>query len=220
MLAEDEDIGETPTTIVVVCSNGCFLQPVFARQLCRAAEQRARVVPIVAEGGFRFPTREFLEELVSLSAHLLGGTRYEAEDLVSLVQRVFQEIALAVNTHESDHVLQVRVRLIGQRLTDTGLRQLEPGPRREVDPRGHARTNAGPCACEEVERTGIGCADVEDIDDVEGVGCEYMDELDLVEGVGCEDMQQIDLLAGMPELGANDEVVDEATGVGAVFLDL
>lgn len=154
IVAEGDEIAETAKTIVVVCSNGCFLQAGFARQLCRAAELSAGIVPIVAEGGFRFPTDDVLEELASSSAHILRGTRYETVDLVSLVQQIFQVIAVSVNTHESEQVLDVRVRLILERLSCTALHPFELRVRNESNDHAHAATKERSHASDDVEITG------------------------------------------------------------------
>ena len=68
VLGPNETITETTTTLLVVCSNGCFQKPSFVRQLFQAQSHGIRAVPIIVHGSFLFPSEPFYEDR-ALDAH-------------------------------------------------------------------------------------------------------------------------------------------------------
>ena len=93
--------------------------------------------------------------------------------------------------HESEEILQVRVRLICERLDDTRLNPLELTRRNEVDSHGHTRTKERSRATDDMRDTGVRFEELEAYEEIEEVSAR----------------------------GSNDEVMEEETECGAISLD-
>mmetsp|Transcript_92658 Transcript_92658/g.281348 ORF Transcript_92658/g.281348 Transcript_92658/m.281348 type:complete len:317 (-) Transcript_92658:36-986(-) len=92
----DEVPAKGISTCIFVLSNGVFSQPDFIRAMMAAASQNARIIPIISEDGFRFPSKAMLEEIRSTAPEFLGRNKIELDpdSLVFLIQDMFKEIAI------------------------------------------------------------------------------------------------------------------------------
>ena len=84
------------TSLVLMCSNGCFHHPQFIRLLLEAADLRTSWVPVLQDEGFRFPSKEFLDGLLTSGQQLLEAAgRSDSPDILAFViERCFKEIAV------------------------------------------------------------------------------------------------------------------------------
>jgi len=115
VLAADEKIPDTILVLLVICSNGCFLQVPFLRQLVQAQEFDVGVIPIITEERFRIP-REPHEHAFC--------DEFEEHDLVALSTRIFEVIGIRVYPQDSQDALCTRVAAIAKRLHHGNLKAL------------------------------------------------------------------------------------------------
>jgi len=125
ILGQEEVLTARTKVLLVVCSNGCFQQRPFVDQLFQAASVRAGVITVVAEQSFRFPTEAFYSEMRQ-AHHVLSDRRQTTDDLVSMIRRIFEEIAIVVHPQDSDGAVKVRVAAIAQRLSLNSVKSLTP----------------------------------------------------------------------------------------------
>ena len=71
VVGPDESLPESTTSLLVVCSTGCFQRPSFVRQLFEAETRGVVAIPIIADGSFQFPSDAMYQELLALSPHIL-----------------------------------------------------------------------------------------------------------------------------------------------------
>ena len=107
LLGPDEDLPASATTLLVMCSNGCFLKPAFVRQLFQAEARGMGAIPIIVDEGFHFPSDALFRELRTLSTHILSDTPRELEDLIALIKNLFEEIGIHVRPQDSQGVVEV-----------------------------------------------------------------------------------------------------------------
>ena len=109
VLGPDENLPESATLLLVMSSNGCFQRPSFVRQLFQAERRGIGALPIIVDDRFQYPSDVFFQELRALSAHILSGTGTErdADDLIALIKKLFQEISIHVRPQDSQGVLEV-----------------------------------------------------------------------------------------------------------------
>jgi len=92
--------------VVLVGTNGSLLSPPIVLALFVAADRNLKVLPIVCEDHFNYPTVKmfdaFSEE--SLPTRQDGTTRTR-EDVVALMQDVFKEIAISMRTRSASRTL-------------------------------------------------------------------------------------------------------------------
>ena len=116
VLGAAQDLLPSIQTVLVVSSNGCFQNIHFALQLCQAQSLITNVIPIIAEGSFQFPGEAMFQQLRTWSDHLRRRTGRDAEDLVAMIQKLFEQIAIHVCPQDSQGVLEVRAATIARRL--------------------------------------------------------------------------------------------------------
>ena len=109
VLGPDEDLPRSATLLLVMSSNGCFQRPSFVRQLLQAEGRGIGAIPIIVDGSFHFPSDALFKELRALSTHILSatGTTRDAEDLITLIKKLFEEIGIHVSPQDSQAVLEV-----------------------------------------------------------------------------------------------------------------
>ena len=117
MVGPDESLPESTTSLLVVCSTGCFQRPSFVRQLFEAETRGVVAIPIIADGGFQFPSDAMYQELLALSPHILQDLGGDATDLIALIRSLFEEIAINVRPQDTHGVLEVRALTIADRLS-------------------------------------------------------------------------------------------------------
>ncbi|CAE8615626.1 unnamed protein product [Polarella glacialis] len=140
IMTANEEAMPTVQIIVVICSQGCFGNPDIARVLVFSAARSLTVLPIIAEDGFRFPTKDFYDEVVATA----GTTSMPGNPshLAAVMKQVFQEIALGFNPQgysASVQDLEVRAktiafRLLGGKLRPMSLEDYQPTSPEELEP--------------------------------------------------------------------------------------
>ena len=73
VVGPDESLLEGTTSLLVVCSTGCFQRPSFVRQLFEAEARGVVAIPIIADGSFQFPSDAMYQELLALSPRHFAG---------------------------------------------------------------------------------------------------------------------------------------------------
>ena len=63
-----------------------------------AAKLQTRHVPIIAEDGFRFPSKSMLQEIELSIPNMTMNNKYEPKVVVSVIEDVFKESALLNHT--------------------------------------------------------------------------------------------------------------------------
>mmetsp|Transcript_161548 Transcript_161548/g.513407 ORF Transcript_161548/g.513407 Transcript_161548/m.513407 type:complete len:439 (-) Transcript_161548:36-1352(-) len=103
--------------LLVLCTNGCFKSKSFLILL--GISQDAKMLPVVCEETFRFPTKGVLDELRSDSAQL-PGTSQDPDLLPGVVGNLFKEIAVTFAPQmASDSALRLSAKQIAARLAKT-----------------------------------------------------------------------------------------------------
>jgi len=125
IMTANEEAMPTVQIIVVICSQGCFGNPDIARVLVSSAARSLTVLPIIAEDGFRFPTKDFYDEVLATAG--TTGMLGKPSHLAAVVKQVFQEIAVGFNPQgysASVQDLEVRAKTIAFRLLGGKLRPM------------------------------------------------------------------------------------------------
>ena len=107
LVRQDEDLPEITTTVLVVCSNGCFQDRSFVRLLLQADSSALGALPIIVDGSFQFPSEPFDQELRARADYSMEGTGRHVEDLISFIGTMFQEIGISLRCQESQAILEV-----------------------------------------------------------------------------------------------------------------
>ena len=107
VLGPEENLPRNATMLLVMSSNGCFQRPYFVRQLFQAERLGIGAIPVIVDDSFRFPSDLFFQELRALSAHRLSQTDRDADDLIALIKKLFEEIGIHVRPQDSQGVLEV-----------------------------------------------------------------------------------------------------------------
>jgi len=119
VLSDDDVLPPSVEMVLVVCSTGCFHSSAFCRHVLSADEIGARFIPIVAVENFRFPVGgQFAEEMRHTAPAITDSGKGNLEDLVRVVCRIFEEIAIDVVLRDSEEVIAVRIAAISARLAD------------------------------------------------------------------------------------------------------
>ncbi|CAE8595498.1 unnamed protein product [Polarella glacialis] len=125
IMTANEEAMPTVQIVVVICSQGCFGNPDIARVLVSSAARGLTVLPIIAEDGFRFPTKDFYDEILATAEKTsMPGKPWH---LAAVVKQVFQEIAVGFNPQAysaSVQDLEVRAKTIAFRLLGGKLRPM------------------------------------------------------------------------------------------------
>ncbi|CAE8690050.1 unnamed protein product [Polarella glacialis] len=139
IMTANEEAMPTVQIIVVICSQGCFGNPDIARVLVSSAARSLTVLPIIAEDGFRFPTKDFYDEVLATA----GTTSMPGNPshLVAVVKQVFQEIAVGFNPQAYSASVQdlevkaktIAFRLLGGRLRPMSLEDYHPSSPEELE---------------------------------------------------------------------------------------
>ena len=118
MVGPDESLLEGTTSLLVVCSTGCFQRPSFVRQLFEAEARGVVAIPIIADGSFQFPSDAMYQELLALSPHILQDLGRDATDLFALIRSPLpEETAINGRPQDTHGVLEVRASTIADRLS-------------------------------------------------------------------------------------------------------
>ncbi|CAE8711814.1 unnamed protein product [Polarella glacialis] len=139
IMTANEEAMPTVQIIVVICSQGCFGNQDIASVLVSSAARSLTVLPIIAEDSFRFPTKDFYDEVLATA----GTTSMSAKPshLATVIKQVFQEIAVGFNPQgysASIQDLEVRAktiafRLLGGKLRPMSLEDYQPTSPEELD---------------------------------------------------------------------------------------
>ena len=130
VLGPEDCLPETAQTLLIVCSNGCFQRPNVVRQLFEAVNLGIQAVPIIVDDTFQFPSESMYAELRANSARVMAGSGRHVDELVALIGCLFEEIAVSFRCQDSQHVIEVRVAAVVERLDNPGkpLMLTLPGP--------------------------------------------------------------------------------------------
>ena len=108
------DIPSVVQTILIICTDGAFQQPHMLRVLMVAGAHGAKNVPILANDGFRFPTKDFLEDNRSAMQRVTTDTAA----LAQLIADVFKSIAVVFEPQaysSTEEVLAAKADAIAER---------------------------------------------------------------------------------------------------------
>jgi len=120
VLSDDDVLPPNVEMVLVVCSTGCFHSSAFCRHVLSADGMGVRFIPIVAAEHFRFPVaKQFAEEMRHKAPAITDSGTGNLEDLVRVVCRIFEEIAIDVVLQDSEEVIRVRIEAIAARLAET-----------------------------------------------------------------------------------------------------
>jgi hypothetical protein len=98
--------------LLILCTNGCFLEEKFLRALDAATDRDLRYLPIIGDESFRFPGPTFYAAMKKTCE--MAGVRNHISVTV-LLQSVFKEIACLFRSHSSAEILSTESRAIVQR---------------------------------------------------------------------------------------------------------
>ncbi|CAE8608411.1 unnamed protein product [Polarella glacialis] len=139
IMTANEEAMPTVQIIVVLCSQGCFANPDIARVLVSSAARSLTVLPIIAEDGFRIPTKDFYDEVLVTA----GTTSMPAKPshLAAVIKQVFQEIAVGFNPQGNSASVQdlevgaktIAFRLLGGKLRPMCLEDYQPTSPEELE---------------------------------------------------------------------------------------
>ena len=107
VLAPEEHLPTSATTLLVMSSNCCFQKPSFVRQLFQAEARGIGAIPIIVCDSFQFPSDALFQELRPLSTYILSDTLRHAGDLIALIKSLFEEICIHMRPQDSQGVLEV-----------------------------------------------------------------------------------------------------------------
>ncbi|CAE8630388.1 unnamed protein product, partial [Polarella glacialis] len=132
IMTANEEAMPTVQIIVVICSQGCFGNPDIARVLVSSAARSLTVLPIIAEDGFRFPTKDFYDEVLATAG--TTGMLGKPSHLAAVVKQVFSEIAVGFNPQGYSASIQdlevkaktIAFRLLGGKLKPMSLEDYHP----------------------------------------------------------------------------------------------
>lgn len=135
VLAKDAIMPSSALEIVFVCTNGVFQQAYVLQSLLIAGRSGCSSVPILSDDKFRFPTREYLEEIRSSIASLCD----EAEECLQLIIDIFTEIAVVF---QPAHYSSTEAILV-TKAEEVAARIFRPEKRRLAIGRPKQRSNGG-----------------------------------------------------------------------------
>ena len=124
---EDDALPPDTECALILCTNGCFHSAHFAEQVLAAAARGVHFIPVVAEENFHFPTKALYKEVRRRVSSC------SAEDLVTAIDTIFEEIAINVVLQGAEEIIAVHVAAIAGRLQET----------RSSRPLEHVDQNAG-----------------------------------------------------------------------------
>eukprot|EP00930_Biecheleria_cincta_P065340 TRINITY_DN5110_c0_g1_i4.p1 TRINITY_DN5110_c0_g1~~TRINITY_DN5110_c0_g1_i4.p1 ORF type:complete len:1421 (-),score=213.93 TRINITY_DN5110_c0_g1_i4:543-4754(-) len=130
-LEKDEDVAESVKTCIFILSNGAFFEASFVKSIIQAARIETMVLPIIAQDGFRFPGKEFLEDYKQRASSMLAphGILEPPEILVQLISSLFKEIAIVFSPQDyssTEELLKVKSRAVNDRLMMRQMTRLSP----------------------------------------------------------------------------------------------
>ena len=108
VLGHQDHLTKVTKVLLVICSNGCFQQRNFVRQLFEAASVGVGIITVVVEQSFRFPTEAFYSK-VREAYHVVTDSLDTTEDFVLIIRKIFEEIAVGVHPQDSEEAVKVRV---------------------------------------------------------------------------------------------------------------
>lgn len=121
VLSDSEDVPPAAKKVLVVCSNGCFQNPMLCKRIMQASENESYILPIVAEDAFRFPTSEFWDDMRKEGPTLMDqiGKDYDIEQLIEVIKGIFSEIAVAFHACDNSAAdLKVRAGTVARRISN------------------------------------------------------------------------------------------------------
>ena len=120
VLGRFADIQCGVTMALVICSNGCFRQAQVTRHLLQAQTRGLRVLPVVVDAAFRFPTDAVCQDLRVRYYDPVSDT---GERVISCVTQLFEEIAIRMHPQDAVEVLDLCAANLRERLTQESLKR-------------------------------------------------------------------------------------------------
>jgi len=140
IMAADEEAMPTVQILVMICSQGCFANPDITKVLVSSAARRLKVLPVIAEDGFRFPTQDFYDEVLTKCWRRSAGDEAPAKlsQFAAVIKQVFQEIPVDFKLQggysASAQDLEVKAKTIAFRLLGGKLRPMSLEEHRSASP--------------------------------------------------------------------------------------
>jgi len=125
-----KDLPEIVTICVFILTNGVFSNAQFIASMIQAAKFQTSFVPIIAEDGFRFPSKAMLEELrfTLPSALITIGSTLRVDAVLELIQALFKEIGIVFApqgfSSSTEGLLRIKAKDVAGRLLDKNLQKL------------------------------------------------------------------------------------------------
>eukprot|EP00404_Azadinium_spinosum_P037723 CAMPEP_0180643154 /NCGR_PEP_ID=MMETSP1037_2-20121125/47632_1 /TAXON_ID=632150 /ORGANISM="Azadinium spinosum, Strain 3D9" /LENGTH=173 /DNA_ID=CAMNT_0022666581 /DNA_START=44 /DNA_END=562 /DNA_ORIENTATION=- len=132
VLTPGEELNKSVERIVFICSNGCFLNPSLLGNLFASAEKELKVLPIIAEDSFRFPSPAFfarLEDEVRAPLKTVSS-KYTGNQLVLIIKQIFKEIAVVIQPADYSStitLLRIKGETVSKRIWDGTNALKKPG---------------------------------------------------------------------------------------------
>ncbi|CAE8629313.1 unnamed protein product [Polarella glacialis] len=140
IMAADEEAMPTVRILVVICSQECFANPDINKVLVSSAARRLKVLPVIAEDGFRFPTQDFYDEVLTKCWRRSAGDEAPAKlsQFAAVIKQVFQELPVDFKLQggysASAQDLEVKAKTIAFRLLGGKLRPMSLEEHRSASP--------------------------------------------------------------------------------------
>lgn len=90
VLPPDQELPTSASMLLILCTAEALQRPFLLRVVQKAAMQKCQYVPILADEGFRFPSKGFLEDNYAM----LASVSDDPEGLSQLVHDIFKSIAV------------------------------------------------------------------------------------------------------------------------------
>jgi hypothetical protein len=129
LLPDGEEMTHAYNKVIFVLSNGAFTNSHFLRNLLQAGKAKSQFIPIIAEDGFRFPSKDMLQELSLEFPSLMAKYSIQAPShvMLNLIKDVFKEIAIVFAPQDyssTEQLLKTKAENTAQRLLSTKLQSL------------------------------------------------------------------------------------------------
>mmetsp|Transcript_38577 Transcript_38577/g.89057 ORF Transcript_38577/g.89057 Transcript_38577/m.89057 type:complete len:1484 (+) Transcript_38577:69-4520(+) len=121
VLAVGQQLPGFVKAILLVCTQDIFSNEDVLHDCKTMYEASMKVLPVVCDSAFQYPTAEALRGLDSIQ-HVCKHNGHLVDALVALIETIFKEIAVKLNSHASQKDLDEVVKVIHTRLSSNVLR--------------------------------------------------------------------------------------------------
>merc|ERR1712217_3800 len=128
-LGEKENVPSSTQVSILVLSNGAFQEAYFVKSLLDIAYMKSKIIPIIVEDGFRFPSEQLLKEIRATAATKfpLFGLKENPDTICVVVKSAFKEIAVVfapADYSSNEQLLRTKAMAITDRVKSGNLQTL------------------------------------------------------------------------------------------------